>query len=125
MADKTELTADVVKILGGKLGHIANSLNWNKKLAKYNNIVIIGGTNNTQHDGETLNTSKDEVCRGWHKINDSVKDFLESSKTKKLIAVETIKSPSCDDEKIMSSSDVLKISLLKGKSMSQQLILQP
>ena len=38
-----------------------------------------------------------------------MKDVLESSQNKKkLIAVKTIKSPSCDDEKIMMSSDVLK-----------------
>ena len=35
MVDENELTADVVTIPEEKLGNIANSLNWSKKLAKY------------------------------------------------------------------------------------------
>ena len=50
MLDEKKLNADVVSVPGGKIRHLANSLNWNKKLVKYDNVVIIGGTNNVHEN---------------------------------------------------------------------------
>ena len=50
MLDEKKLNADVVSVPGGKIGHLANSLNWNKKLVKYDIVVIIGGTNNVHEN---------------------------------------------------------------------------
>ena len=50
MLDNKKQSADVVSVPGGKIGHLANSLNWKKKLVKYDNVVIIGGTNNVHEN---------------------------------------------------------------------------
>ena len=55
MVNQDSLNADVIAVPGAKLGHFANSIAWNKKIAKYDNIVIIGGTNNIQHSKEENN----------------------------------------------------------------------
>ena len=68
---------------GAKLGHLANSIGWNKKIAKYDNIVIIGGTNNIQHSNEENNyIGKEEIHMGWKKIDHATKELMESDPSK-------------------------------------------
>ena len=56
---------DVIAVPEAKLGHLAILIAWNKKIAKYDNIVIIGGTNNIQHSNEANNyNAKEEIQRG-------------------------------------------------------------
>ena len=65
MVNQDSLNADVIAVPGGKLGHLANSIAWNKKVPKYDNIVIIGGTNNIQHSNEANSyNAKEEIQRG-------------------------------------------------------------
>ena len=65
MVNQDSLNADVIAVPGAKLGHLANSIAWNKKVAKYDSIVIIGGTNNIQHSNEANNyNAKEEIQRG-------------------------------------------------------------
>ena len=89
MLDDKKLSADVVSVPGGKIGHLANSLNWNKKLVKYDNVVIIGGTNNVhENTDESIDEAKEEVRRGLQKVNMAVKETFENSPQKKLIIME-------------------------------------
>ena len=48
-ADENELNADIICVPGGKLGHLVNSLNYNEKILKYDNYVIVGGLNNVDN----------------------------------------------------------------------------
>ena len=101
MLDEKKPNADVVSVPDGKIGHSANSLNWNKKLVKYDNVVIIGGTNNVhENTDESIDEAKEKVRRGLQKVNMAVKKTFENSPQKKLIIVETVTSPSCDADKI-------------------------
>ena len=77
--------------------------------SKYDNIVIIGGTNNIQHSNEENNyNAKEEIQRGWKKIDHATKELMENDPSKNLLIVETINSPSADGEKRSASVSTLK-----------------
>ena len=42
---------------GGKLGHLVNSLNYNEKILKYDNYMIVGGLNNVDN-GLSMDTER-------------------------------------------------------------------
>ena len=54
MSDEKKLNADVVLVPSGKIGHSANLLNWNKKLVKYDNIIISGTNNVHENTDESI-----------------------------------------------------------------------
>ena len=67
----------MVSVPGGKIGHLANSLNWNKRLVKYDNVVIIGGTKNVhENTDESIDEAKEEVRKGLQKVNMAVKEIF-------------------------------------------------
>ena len=70
---------------------------------------MVGGTNNIQQTNETNNSdAKEKIQRGWKKIDHATKELIESDPNKNLIIVETINSPSCDEEKRSVSLSTLK-----------------
>ena len=40
MVNQDSLNADVIAVPGAKLGHLANSIAWNNKIVKYDNILL-------------------------------------------------------------------------------------
>ena len=60
--DTTKTNADIVCIPGGKLGHLVNSMNYNEKILKYDNYVIVGGLNNIDK-GEDKDVERTQIFK--------------------------------------------------------------
>ena len=87
-----------------------------QKHVRYDNVVIIGGTNNVhENTDESIDEANEEVRRCLQKVNMAVKETFENSPQKKLIIVETVASPGCDEDKIKMYNETVR-NYVKRKS---------
>ena len=78
LANQSNIKADITCIPGGKIGHLANSLKYEKGLLnEYDNFVIVGGTNDLREDYETDQEFKRETQRGLIKCAETTYDLLK------------------------------------------------
>ena len=91
LADQSNIKADITCIPGEKIGHLVNSLKYEKGLLnKYNNFVIVGGTNDLREDYETNQEFKKETQRGLIKCGERTYDLLKKYQEKNFIYVEPL-----------------------------------
>ena len=94
-------------ISGEKIGHLANSLNYNEKVLQYNNYVIVGGLNDNDR-GESKDMERSRAFKQLNDLGNMVRDMLDSGQKKKLYLVALVKVPSRDPLKMKDISDTTK-----------------
>ena len=78
LADQSNIKADITCIPGGKIGHLANSLKYEKGLLnEYDNFMIVGGTKDLREDYEADQEFKKETQRGLMKHGETTCDLLK------------------------------------------------
>ena len=91
------MNADVICIPGGKIGHITHSINFNRNIMNYDNIVAVIGLNNVDNG---MDDSKDQErqysINQQEELGQLLKDQLNSNPDKKLYLVTPILAPSKD-----------------------------
>ena len=106
-ADETKLNADIICVPGGKLGHLVNSLNYNEKIVKYDNYVIVGGLNNVD-SRLSKHTERSQVFKQLNELRKAVRETLEGNEKKKLFLVAPINAPSKDPVTISDTTEMMR-----------------
>ena len=106
-ANENKLNADIICVPGGKLGHLVNSLNYNEKILKYDDYVIMGGLNNVDN-GLTKDTERSQVFKQLNELGKAVREILDGDEKKKLFLVAPINAPSKDPVKISDTTEMMR-----------------
>ena len=106
ISDENKLNADIICVPGG-LDHLVNSLNYNEKILKYDNYVIMGGLNNVDN-GLSKDTERSQVFRQLNELGKAVREILDGDEKKKLFLVAPVNAPSKDPVKISDTTEMMR-----------------
>ena len=82
-------------------------MNYNEKILKYDNYVIVGGLNNVVN-GLSKDTERSQVFKQLNELEKAVREILDGDGKKKLFLVAPINAPSKDPVKISDTTEMMR-----------------
>ena len=108
LTNQLALNADVTCIPGGQIGHLATSLNYNQQLLNYENVIIVGGSNNIDNGAENKDIERNLVFKQLAELGNIIKEQAATKNKMKFYFVTPIKAPSKNPVKLGDVAEMMR-----------------
>ena len=92
---------------GGEAGSFSYSLDYNEKILKYDNYVIVGGLNNV-NNRLSKDTERSQVFKQLNELGKAVREIMDGDEKKKSFLVALTYAPSKDPVKISDTTEMMR-----------------